>query len=98
MAPASPSLGGPGDIDIGFLKNFKHSLQKYIKGNPLSPIGFSVAKRFFIIVGGGKIARNYQKALLEFGAKNITRDLIGINVTKLNAEIIKQMFFLQTLK
>jgi uridylate kinase len=79
------SLGGslvaPGDIDLGFLKSFKHSLQKY-----LGP------RRFFILVGGGKIARNYQKALLEFGAKSNSRDWIGINITKLNAEIVKQMF------
>lgn len=79
------SLGGslvaPGEIDIGFLKNFKHALLKYLEQN-----------RFFILVGGGKVARNYQKALLEFGAKNTDRDWIGINVTKLNAEIIKQMF------
>jgi len=79
------SLGGslvvPGDIDLGFLKNFKHSLQKYLK-----------TKRFFILVGGGKIARNYQKALLDFGAKSNDRDWLGIKVTKLNAEIVKQMF------
>lgn len=81
VAPASTSLGGPGEIDIGFLKNFKHSLEKYFK-----------AKRFFIIVGGGKIARLYQKALAEFGAKDFDKDLIGINVTRLNAEIIRQLF------
>ena len=79
------SLGGslvvPDDIDLGFLKNFKHTLQKYL-GN----------KRFFIIVGGGKIARVYQKALLEFGGQNKDRDWIGINITRLNADIIKQMF------
>ena len=79
------SLGGslvaPGDIDLGFLKTFKHSLQKYLS-----------TKRFFIIVGGGKIARIYQKALLEFGAKSSNRDWIGINVTRLNAEVIKQAF------
>ncbi|MCX6722557.1 MAG: UMP kinase, partial [Candidatus Staskawiczbacteria bacterium] len=79
------SLGGslvvPNDIDLGFLKNFKHTLQKYIG-----------KYRFFIIVGGGKIARNYQKALLEFGGQNKDRDWIGINITRLNAEIIKQMF------
>jgi len=44
------------------------------------------------LVGGGKIARIYQKALLEFGAKSNDRDWIGINITKLNAEIVKQMF------
>ena len=79
------SLGGsmvaPNDIDLGFLKSFKYSLKKYLG-----------TKRFFIIVGGGKIARNYQKALLEFGAKATDRDWIGINVTRLNAEVVKQLF------
>ena len=71
----------PGEIDIGFLKNFHHSLQKYLK-----------TKKFFILVGGGKIARNYQRALMEFGAKPVDRDWIGIKVTHLNAEVIKQAF------
>jgi uridylate kinase len=79
------SLGGslvaPGEIDLGFLKNFKHTLLKYLG-----------AKRFFVLVGGGKIARAYQKALLEFGTKPADRDWTGIAVTKLNAEVIKQMF------
>ncbi len=91
------SLGGslvvPNEIDLGFLKNFKHTLQKYIGD---SPAKFADAHRgvfkFFIIVGGGKIARIYQKALLEFGAKSADRDWIGINITRLNAQIIKQMF------
>ncbi|OGZ85299.1 MAG: hypothetical protein A2599_01845 [Candidatus Staskawiczbacteria bacterium RIFOXYD1_FULL_39_28] len=79
------SLGGslvaPGEIDLGFLKNFKHSLQKYLG-----------VKRFFIFVGGGKVTRMYQKALLEFGAKPADRDWMGINITRLNAEIVKQLF------
>jgi uridylate kinase len=79
------SLGGslvaPGEVDLGFLKTFKHSLQKYLGD-----------KKFFILVGGGKIARQYQKALLEFGAKNNDRDWIGIDITKLNAQVVKQMF------
>lgn len=79
------SLGGslvaPGEIDLGFLKNFKHSLQRYLKD-----------KRFLILVGGGKIARNYQKALLAFGAKEKDRDWIGINVSRMNAEVVKQVF------
>jgi uridylate kinase len=79
------SLGGslvaPNEIDLGFLKNFKHTIQKYLAD-----------KKFFILVGGGKIARYYQKALLEFGAKSNDRDWIGINVTRLNAEVIKQIF------
>jgi uridylate kinase len=79
------SLGGslvaPGDIDIEFLKKFKNYLQKYLE-----------TKQFFIFVGGGKVARNYQKALLEFGAKSDDRDWIGINVSRLNADIVKQLF------
>lgn len=79
------SLGGslvaPNEIDLVFLKNFKNILQKYIKNY-----------NFFIIVGGGKIARNYQKVLLEFKAKEKDRDWIGIDITKLNAKIIRQMF------
>ena len=71
----------PGEIDLGFLKNFKHSLQRYFG-----------EKRFFILVGGGKICRVYQKALLEFGAKSNSRDWMGIYITRLNAEIIKQLF------
>lgn len=79
------SLGGslvaPDKINIGFLKSFKCCLQKYI-----------VNKQFFIIVGGGKPARNYQKALLEFGSDEVSRDWIGINVSRLNAEVVKQVF------
>ena len=78
------SLGGslvaPGEIDLGFLKSFKHSLQKYLG-----------TMRFFILVGGGKPARLYQKALLEFGAKSNERDWMGINITRLNAEVVKQL-------
>jgi len=79
------SLGGslvaPAEIDLGFLKSFKHSLAKYLGSH-----------KFFIIVGGGKVARIYQKALLEFGAKAKDRDWMGINITRLNAEVIRQMF------
>lgn len=91
------SLGGslvaPSEIDLGFLKNFKRSIEKYIGANPPSPSGFGVARRFFVLVGGGKVARNYQKALLEFGAKSADRDWMGINITRLNAEVVKQLFF-----
>ena len=79
------SLGGslvaPNEIDAGFLKNFRYCLQKYLG-----------KRRFFIYVGGGKVARLYQKALLEFGADDADRDWLGINVTRLNAEIVKQAF------
>ncbi len=85
------SLGGslvaPNEIDIGFLKTFKYSLSRYTGSRSAGQ-----KYRFFILVGGGKVARNYQKALLEFGAKSQDRDWMGINITRLNAEVIKQMF------
>lgn len=79
------SLGGsvvaPGEIDTNFLKGFKKCLEKYFD-----------FKKFIVFVGGGKIARIYQKALREFGAKDIDMDWIGINISRMNAEVIKNVF------
>ncbi len=79
------SLGGslvaPDNIDLDFLRGFKKSIVKQLD-----------KKRVFIFVGGGKIARQYQGALLEFGADNKERDWMGINITRLNAEIVRQSF------
>ncbi len=79
------SLGGslvaPDNIDVDFLKSFKKSISKYLD-----------KKRVFIFVGGGKVCRNYQNALMEFGADNKERDWMGINISRLNAEIVRQSF------
>jgi len=79
------SLGGslvvPQEIDATFLKVFKKAVAKNLDKH-----------RFFIFVGGGKICRNYQKALLEFGADNQEGDMIGIDVSRLNARVVKQVF------
>jgi len=79
------SLGGsllvPDDINISFLKKFTKLLKSHLN-----------TKRFFIVVGGGKICRLYQKALLEFKASERERDLIGIAISRLNAEIVKKAF------
>ncbi len=79
------SLGGslvaPEEIDIGFLKKFRSFVLKHLS-----------QKRFIIFVGGGKICREYQKALKEFGAKSADCDWIGINVSRLNAEVIRNLF------
>ena len=71
----------PGEIDTTFLKAFKNAVKKQLD-----------TKRFFIFVGGGKVCRNYQKAMLEFGADTNERDLIGIDVSRLNARVVKQAF------
>lgn len=79
------SLGGstvvPNDIDVVFLKVFKNTIKKYLSD-----------KKFFVFIGGGKVSRNYQKALQEFGADNKERDMIGIDVSRLNAKVLKQVF------
>lgn len=79
------SLGGslvaPSQIDTLFLKRFKATILKFIK-----------TKRFFIVVGGGRICRDYQKALQEFGADTQERDMVGIDVSRLNARVVRQLF------
>jgi uridylate kinase len=79
------SLGGslvaPNEIDMEFLKSFKRSLQKYFG-----------QKQFFLLLGGGKVCRIYQKALVEFGASATDRDWMGIKISRLNAEVIKHLF------
>jgi len=79
------SLGGslvaPDGINTVFLKKFSRYLQKHL-----------AKRKFFIFVGGGKTARIYQKAMLEFGADNSDRDWVGINISRLNAEVVRQVF------
>ncbi len=71
----------PGTIDTGFLRDFKKTLAKHFE-----------TKKFFIFVGGGKICREYQNALLEFGGDMQDRDLMGIEISRLNAWLVKQSF------
>jgi len=79
------SLGGslvvPDNIDVEFLKNFKKVISKYSK-----------KYNFVILVGGGKVCRNYLKAFSEFGMKDVDREWLGIKITRLNAEVVKQVF------
>ncbi len=81
------SLGGslvvPGEIDINFLKKFKSIIEREIK----------VGKKFIIIVGGGKTARNYQnaaKALTKVSNEDL--DWLGIHATRINAHLLLTIF------
>ena len=81
------SLGGsvivPNTVDIQFLKNFKKIIERYIKKN----------YRFVIYCGGGKTARNYQKAASNINYLNNKKlDWIGIHATILNANFMKILF------
>ena len=81
------SLGGsllvPGEIDINFLKKFKSIIEREIK----------FGKKFVIIVGGGKTARNYQnaaKALTKVSNEDL--DWLGIHATRINAHLLLTIF------
>jgi uridylate kinase len=80
------SLGGslvcPKEIDVLFLKKFRNFVLEWVKKG----------KKFLIFVGGGKIARNYQKAAKEFKVKSEELDWIGIFATILNAQLVKSIF------
>lgn len=81
------SVGGslivPDGIDTDFLKRFKALV--------LEKIGRGLA--FTIIAGGGKVCRRYQEA-----ANSITPlsqqdlDWLGIHVTRLNAQLLRNIF------
>jgi uridylate kinase len=79
------SLGGslvcPEEIDVLFLKKFRNFILKWTK-----------RKKFLIFVGGGKIARKYQKVAREFQVKNEELDWVGIFATFLNAQLLKAIF------
>ena len=81
------SLGGslivPNNIDVNFLKDFKKTIEKYIKNN----------YRFAIICGGGKLARNFQQIASESRKLSVKQlDWLGIYATKINAHLLKSMF------
>lgn len=49
----------------------------------------AAGKRLILIIGGGGIARTYQKAAVQYGASEEDKDWIGIRATHLNAELVR---------
>jgi len=81
------SLGGslivPDDIDLNFLRNFRKTIDNYIKN------GY----RFVIYCGGGKLARNLQKTASKISKlDDEDLDWLGIYATRLNAQLMKTIF------
>lgn len=81
------SLGGslivPDEIDTAFLNKFRDLVTSFV----------DEGRRFFVIAGGGKVCRRYQGALKEL--REVTSDdldWLGIHVTRLNAQFIKNVF------
>jgi len=82
------SVGGslivPDKIDTKFLKEFRELVLKLIKNN----------KKIIIIAGGGKTARNYMTAANEIiNVNNVDKDWLGIHSTRLNAHLLRTIFF-----
>ncbi len=81
------SLGGslivPDEINWKFVKNFKKTIEKYIKKK----------YKFIIITGGGKTARKYIEAAAKIDSiNNEDKDWIGIHATRMNAHFIRTVF------
>lgn len=81
------SLGGsliyPDNIDTDFIKNFKKLIEDYIRND----------YQFILICGGGKLARNFQRAAEDVSElNNEQKDWLGIDATKMNASLIKSVF------
>ncbi len=76
------SLGGsvvaPSNVDVGFLKDFREFIFR------------NKDFRFIIIIGGGKVCREYQKAASEvMPQKKEDLDWIGVYSTRLNAQLVR---------
>lgn len=86
------SVGGSlivpnGGIDTKFLQNLNKFIREQLAENN--------NRQFFLIVGGGKIARQYRDAGEEVVGHKITRDdldWLGIHATKMNAHLVRTIF------
>jgi len=66
-----------GKLDVCYIREFSKLIKELGKRD-----------KIVIVVGGGKLARNYIKAAREFLALQSYLDMIGIDATRLNAKII----------
>lgn len=80
------SVGGslvcPKDLDLHFLREFRDFILNWVRKG----------KRFVIVVGGGALAREYQKAARQFKVSPQNLDWIGIFATWFNASLVKSLF------
>lgn len=73
--------GGP---DTEFLAKLNTFIRKHVRDG----------KRFFIVIGGGKICRTYQVAAREVSEHLTDTDIdwLGIHATRLNAHLVRTIF------
>ncbi len=87
-SPIIISVGGglivPEGIDSNFLKKFNELIRHHVKNG----------KRFFLVAGGGRTARNYRdagKAVIGDMTEE-DQDWLGIHSTRLNAHLLRTIF------
>lgn len=76
-----------GGVDTKFLKQLNKFVRDELAKNP--------NRQFFLIIGGGRIARRYRDAGREVIGHELTRDdldWLGIHATKLNAHLVRTIF------
>lgn len=72
------------NIQVRFLAQFRKFILKFLKEG----------RRFVIVVGGGRVCRQYQDAASEIvGLSYEEKDWIGIHATRLNAQLVRAIFF-----
>jgi uridylate kinase len=82
------SVGGslivPDGIDADFLRRFREAVLR----------GLEKGNRFYIIAGGGKLARRSQEAVREArgSLSDEEADWLGIHSTRMNAQLIRTLF------
>jgi uridylate kinase len=70
-------------IDAGFLRQFRNLIARHVRRG----------RRFMIVCGGGSTARAYQRAAsLAAGLSRRELDLIGIQATIINANLMRGVF------
>lgn len=75
-----------GGLDIPYIKKFYTFIRQQVAEK---------SRRFFILIGGGKLSRHYRDAGAEItGHELLTEDLdwLGIHATRLNAHLFRTIF------
>lgn len=72
-------INGMGNVDTKFLGEFRDAALK--SGEKLA-----------IVTGGGKVARDYAAAAMEFCGNNFVADEVAVGATRLNAALVVSLF------
>lgn len=75
-----------GGLDIQYIKNFYNFIRRQVAEKK---------RRFFILIGGGELARHYRDAGAEITGHELAPndlDWLGIHATRLNAHLFRTIF------